>query len=62
MNNIDVLRRGKCYIFNFTHKKNVSGIVCEINLDKNFFVVYDLNTKGYESIPCRRFINANLIK
>lgn len=56
-NQMHLLRRGKHYVFNFTHKKNVHGIVCEINLDREFFVVYDVNTKDYESIPQRRFIN-----
>lgn len=56
-NRIDYLRRGKHYTFNFSHKKNVHGIVCEINLERNFFVIYDVETKEYESIPQHRFIN-----
>jgi len=58
-NRIDFLRYGKSYVFNFTHKKNIHGIVCEVNVDKNFFVIYDLTTKGYESIPQRRFLTAH---
>ena len=59
MNNaIDFLRYGKRYIFNFTHKKNVVGIVCDVNLDRNYFVIYDIKSKDYESIPQRRFMNA----
>ena len=57
-NRIDLLRYGKSYVFNFTHKKNIHGIVCEVNVDKNYFVIYDLTTKGYESIPQRRFLTA----
>lgn len=56
-NPINFLRTGKHYTFNFTHKKNVHGIVCEVNLDKNFFVIYDVDSNSYESIPQRRFIN-----
>jgi hypothetical protein len=58
-NKIDSLRRGERYVFNFTHKKNIHGIVCDVNLDRNYFVVYDMASKGYESIPQHRFLNAN---
>lgn len=57
-NKIDFLSYGKHYVFNFTHKKNIRGIVCEVNVDKNYFVIYDLTSKGYESIPQHRFLNA----
>lgn len=56
---IEILQYGKQYIFNFTHKKNIHGIVCDVDVDRKSFVVYDVNTKGYESIPQRRFLNAS---
>jgi hypothetical protein len=60
-NKITSLRRGKCYEFTFTHKANVHGIVCDVDNEKNTFVVYDLKTKGYEIIPQHRFMNASLV-
>jgi len=57
-NNISSLRTGKHYYFTFTHKPNVYGIICDVDIEKNTFVVYDVNTKGYEIIPQHRFLNA----
>ena len=59
---LDSLRYGKHYVFNFTHKKNIRGIVFDVNLDRKSFVIYDMDSQDYESIPLHRFINANLVK
>jgi hypothetical protein len=60
-NKVSSLRCGKQYQFMFTHKVNVRGIVCDIDNKNNTFVVYDINTKGYENIPQHRFISAILL-
>ena len=57
-NEISSLRYGKRYHFTFTHKANVHGIVCDVDTEKNTFVVYDVKTKGYEMIPKHRFVDA----
>jgi hypothetical protein len=54
------LRVGSKYHFDFTHKKSVYGIVCEVDLQRQRFVVYDVATKEYEGIPQHRFLSAEL--
>lgn len=53
-NTLQKLRVGKQYMFSFTHRKGGLGIVCEVDITHNAFVVYDVATKGYERIPLRR--------
>ena len=59
-NRIDKLKLGKQYRFTFTHKKNIRGLVCEIDVKRNRFVIYDLISKEYEAIPDHRFVNAEI--
>lgn len=55
------LRVGKRYSFQFTHKRNLEAIVCEVDLDNKRFVIYNSITKEYEGIPSHRFINAEVL-
>jgi hypothetical protein len=48
---LETLRVGKEYKFQFTHRKNVHGIVCDVDKGLKQFVVYDTLTKEYENIP-----------
>jgi len=48
---LETLRVGKEYKFQFTHRKNVYGIVCDVDKGLKQFVVYDTLTKEYENIP-----------
>jgi hypothetical protein len=48
---INKLKIGKQYHFQFTHKKNVYGIVCEVNEERKWFAIYDIKEKQYENIP-----------
>ncbi len=51
---LETLRVGKEYKFQFTHRKNVHGIVCDVDNRLKQFVVYDMLTKQYENIPAFR--------
>lgn len=51
---IENLKIGKQYKFQFTHKKNIVGIVCEVIPERKWFAIYDINTKQYEGIPTFR--------
>lgn len=61
MNNMNTLKSGKKYKFQFTHKKNVHGIVCEVDIERKWFAIYDMNTKQYEGIPAFRLQSFELI-
>ena len=58
----DTLFVGKRYKFAFTHKISCIGVVCEVDKNKQTFVVYDSVTNDYELIPMKRLLRCESIK
>lgn len=56
-----LLTVGKQYMFSFSHKKNVRGIVCEVDKTRSWFAIYDMSTGEYEGILSSRLRNCVLI-
>jgi hypothetical protein len=54
----DSLKVGVQYHFDFTHKKSIHGLVCEVDQKRERIVVYNMNSKEYEGIPVHRFLSA----
>lgn len=52
---------GKQYMFSFSHKRNVHGIVCEIDKSRKWFAIYDLRTGSYEGIVADRVRSCELV-
>lgn len=57
----NMLSVGKQYVFTFSHKRNVHGIVCEIDKTRKWFAIYDVNTRTYEGIVADRVRSCELI-
>ena len=53
-NVLQKLRIGQRYIFKFSHRKGGLGIVCDVDRSNETFVVFDMESQGYETIPLRR--------
>lgn len=58
---MNMLKIGKKYKFQFTHKKNIHGIVCEVNNERKWFAIYDIAANQYENIPYFRLKSFEII-
>jgi len=61
MNSLESLKTGRQYRFNFTHKRGVKGIVCEVDYHRKRIVIYNYATAEYEGIVSERFVSAEAI-
>ena len=61
MNSLESLKTGRQYRFNFTHKRGVKGIVCEVDYQRKRFVIYNYATAEYEGIVSERLVSAEAI-
>lgn len=61
MNNLESLKTGQQYRFNFTHKRGVRGMVCEVDCERKRFVIYNYATAEYEGIVGERLLSAETI-
>jgi len=61
MSKLEELKTGLPYCFNFTHKRGVTGIVCEIDNQRKRIVIYNYATSEYEGIVSERFLSAKAI-
>jgi hypothetical protein len=57
----NMLTVGKQYMFTFSHKRDVRGIVCEIDKTRKWFAIYDVSTGIYEGILADRVRSCELV-